>query len=254
LRKVLIILFILLMNAGCSVFRNQGTRNITLSDNTNISNLLERIKNHNISSDNFFIEKAQIQVSGPDGDQKFLGSIKFEIPDKYLISLKSTTGFEAMRIYISEDTILINDRINKKLYTGNSQYMRRKYGVPVSFLPLIFGDFFATDLNAGLEFKCNEGKLDLNEGKNGLMIKYVIDCDKAKVVSIGIENSLNQEGIQISFQKFLEIENILLARSIIIVDIQKHTTINIKIDKLQLPWDGKVEFIPGNRYELVQLL
>jgi hypothetical protein len=254
LRKVPIILFILLMNGGCSVFRNQETRNTALADNTNISNLSERIKNHNISADNFFIEKAQIQVSGPDGDQKFLGSLKFEIPDKYLISLKSTTGIEAMRIYISGDTILINDRFNKKLYIGNSQYIRRKYGVPVSLLPLILGDFFATDLNDRLELKCNEGKLDLNEGQSGLMIKYVIDCNKAKVVSIGVENSLNQAGIQISFQKFLEKENILMARSIFIVDIQKHTTINIKIDKFQLPWDGKVEFIPGNRYELVQLL
>ena len=28
----------------------------------------------------------------------------------------------------------------------------------------------------------------------------------------------------------------------------------IDIDKIQLPWEGKIEFIPGNRYELVQLL
>ena len=66
--------------------------------------------------------------------------LKFEYPDKYLISIKSRTGIEGARIYISEDTILFNDRINKKMYYGSSLYLKRKYGLTTNFLPLIFGD------------------------------------------------------------------------------------------------------------------
>ena len=80
------------------------------------------------------------------------------------------------------------------------------------------------------------------------------DCNKAKAVSIGVENSLNQLGIQISYDKFFEKGNCLQAKIINIIDNQRHTSISIDIDKIQLPWEGKIEFIPGNRYELVQLL
>lgn len=242
------------MNTGCSVFLNQERRNSPLSDNSTIANLPERIKNHDISTTNFFIEKAEIKISGPDGTQKFLGSLKFERPDKYLISLKGTTGIEALRIYISGDSIFINDRINKKLYTGNSQYIKKKFGIPVSFIPLIFGDYISTNRGDNKELKCKDGKLGLSEGVNGLKIQYVMDCNKAKAVSIGVENSLNQLSVQITYEKFFEKGNCLQAKIINVVDIQRHTSIRIEIDKIQLPWEGKIEFIPGNRYELVQLL
>jgi len=254
LQKIAIILLIFLMNTGCSFFLNQERRNIPLSENSTIVNLSERIKNHDISNANFFIEKADVKFSGPEGTQKFLASLKFIRPDTYLISLKGATGIEALRIYLSGDSILINDRINKKLYTGNSQYIKKKFGFPVSFIPLIFGDYISTNRSDDIEVKCKDGKLGLTEGISGLNIKYVMDCNKAKAVSIGVENSLNQLGIQISYDKFFEKGNCLQAKIINIIDNQRHTSISIDIDKIQLPWEGKIEFIPGNRYELVQLL
>jgi hypothetical protein len=54
--------------------------------------------------------------------------------------------------------------------------------------------------------------------------------------------------------KFLEKGNSLYPQNINIIDTQRNTSVIIKIDKITLPWEGKIEFIPGYRYELVQLL
>jgi hypothetical protein len=254
LQKIAIILLIISIIPGCSVFRNQGKSNSTLSYNTDKADLTERIRNTNISNNAFFIEKADVQISGPDDTQKFLCSLKFELPDKYLISLKSKTGIEAFRIYLSEDTILINDRFNKKVYMGRPQYLNKKFGLPLSFLPLIFGDYLSSDSNDNVSPECKEGKVEKSGDLKGLMLKYILDCKNAKTISISVLNSLNQIGIQMNFMKFLKKGNYLYPQNINIVDIQKHTSISIRIDKILLPWEGKIEFIPGYRYELVELL
>ena len=89
------------------------------------SNVFESTKNQNITNNGFFIQKAEIEIVTGEGKEKYLASIKFEKPDKYLISVKSRTGIEGARIYISNDSILVNDRINKKLYSGNTFYLKR---------------------------------------------------------------------------------------------------------------------------------
>lgn len=254
MQKIALILFTISIIAGCSVFNHQEKTNTSLYDNNSGLDLSDRTRNSNISKNTFFIEKADVQISGPDGTQKFLCSLKFELPDKYLISLKSKTGIEAFRIFLSGDTILINDRINKKIYSGRTQYLNRKFGIPVSCLPLIFGDYLFTEKDDSKSPECKEGKTEKSEDLKGLKLQYILDCRKAKAVSTVILNSLNQNSIQMNFVKFIEKGNFLFAQSINIIDMQRNTSINIRIDKMLLPWEGKIEFIPGYRYELVQLL
>lgn len=254
MQKIVIILFIIICSCGCSVTRNSGKNNYSFSDINESSKLSERIKNNNLSNSSFFIEKADIHASGPEGDQKFLGSLKFELPDTYLISLRSISGFEVLRIYLTRDTLLINDRINKKLYYGRSQYLSEKYGIPVSILPLIFGDYLSTEIKDDLGLECKDGKVKLNSGINGIMIKYVIDCKKGKAISTSVVNSLNQESVKMNFTKFFGKETYMLPKSINIIGASRNLLISIRIVKAKLPFEGKIEFIPGSRYELVPLI
>jgi len=140
LQKIGIILLICFFTASCSVTRKERTNvndklNRTFSDNT-----LESIKYQNITSNSFFIQKAEIILLTKNGKERFIANIKFEKPDKYLISIKNITGIEGARIYINEDSILVNDRINKKLYFGNSYNLKKKFGLTIDLIPLIFGD------------------------------------------------------------------------------------------------------------------
>jgi Domain of unknown function (DUF4292) len=243
-----------ILSTGCSVVRNGGKRNTGLSKEIITERLFESIKKQNITTNNFFIQKAEVKISTQKESKKVLASLKFEKPDKYLISIKSNTGIEAARIFISDDTILINDRINKKQYYGSPQYLNTKYGISPSVLPVILGDYINDNLSDNSQTKCSDGKLNSEGIISGIRIKYIIDCKKGKSILTIPENKLNNEGIQIQYSDFLKNGDVITPGKIVIKDFKRITTIEITIKKIESPWKGNIEFIPGNKYEVIRLL
>jgi hypothetical protein len=239
---------------SCSVTRNiKGKKgenfNVVLSDN-----VLEGVKYQNITNNNFFIQKAEIEVVTENGKEKYLANIKFEKPDKYLISLRSKTGIEGARIYMSKDTILVNDRINKKMYFGTSYYLKKKYGFTQSFLPLIFGDIILNiSCETGQE-KCLDDKMYVKCIEEGIKLNYEIDCKRRKPISVIQMNNFGMDGIKITYGGFYNIENGFIPKIVEFKDSQYSTTIKIKIIKFEMPWNGSVKFIPGKGYELIELV
>jgi hypothetical protein len=39
-----------------------------------------------------------------------------------------------------------------------------------------------------------------------------------------------------------------------LIDSQRNIRLKIKVVKMQQPWNGKVEFIPGRDYETIEIL
>jgi hypothetical protein len=243
-----------MFSTGCAVVRTGGKRSDGLSNEIINEKLFENIKNQNITTNNFFIKKAEIEISTQERTQKILGSLKFKKPDKYLISLKSREGIEAARIFISDDTILINDRISRKQYYGSSKYLKTKYGISAAVLPVIIGDYISDTLSDSNPTKCSGGKMDIDGIVSEIKIRYVIDCKKGKSILVITGNSLNEGGIEIQYDDFFKKGNIITPGKIGIKDTKRKTKIEIKIQKIESPWNGNVEFIPGNRYEIIQLL
>jgi len=254
LRKIIFILFSGIILISCSVTKNAGKSNLQYSSGELHKNVLESIRNQNITSENFFVQKAEIEIFTKNGKEKFIGTVKFEKPDKYLISVKSRSGIEGARIYISNDSILVNDRINKKLYSGNSLYLMRKYGIALSCIPLIFGDLVVERNFKSDQIKCTDDTLDINSLVKGVEIKYEIDCSRRKAVAIKDISNMFQQGIKVEYGNFTKIDQKLVPRLIKIVDNQYNTTIKIKIMKIESPWNGSFIFIPGKGYELIELV
>jgi hypothetical protein len=253
LRKINFILLLLVLSVGCSVIRTGRKGNSGMSDAISPVKILESVKKQNITSNSFFIQKAEIQISGREGTEKMLGSIKFESPDRYLISIKSLTGIEAARIFISGDTILVNDRMNRKQYSGSNHYLVKEYGLKTSLIPIIFGDYITDNLSENMTI-CSNGKSDINVTTAGIKINYIIDCQNEKIILATTESRQNGKGIEIHYNDFYKNRNIFFPREIEIKNIQRETTVDIKIKKIESPWSGKVEFIPGIGYELIRLL
>jgi hypothetical protein len=254
LQKISFILVLLVFCTGCSVIRIGKFQNSGILNEIEGERLLENIIKQNITRKSFFIQKAEIEVSKHGSDDKFLANIKFKSPDKYLVTLKSKTGIEVARIFISNDTILMNDRINRKQYFGSSLFLKDKYGISASVLPLIFGDYINTDFINRSNTRCSGGKIDIDCLLKGNKIKYVIDCNKGKCIFVSVERSLSQERLEIHFNDFLKKEGYLIPRNIKILDSSSETEIKIKIIKIESSWDGSVEFVPGNKFEIIQLL
>lgn len=242
------------MSTGCSVIRNRETLNYEFKNDVLDERILERTAKQNITSDGFYIQKAEFKISTKEETKKLLGSIKFEKSGQFLISIKSRSGIEAARVFISADTVLINNRINRKLYYGSSDYFMRKYGVKASVLKIIFGDYINDNLSDNSKVKCSGGKMYTEGTVSGIRIKYTIDCKKEKIILSETEHNWKESKILIKYGDFFKNGNILLPGKIEIRDEESMTTIEIRIKKIELPWQGSIEFIPGNSYEKLQLL
>ena len=118
MRKNALILLLIYCITGCSVVKRETNTDFLSEENQ--TNSYEQIRALNITNKDFNIIKAEIDISTDNEKQKLLGSIKYKTPETYLISIRNKSGIEAARILITSDTIMINDRINKKLYYGNT--------------------------------------------------------------------------------------------------------------------------------------
>jgi hypothetical protein len=234
---------------GCSAVKKVEKSGITAETSNNVS--LTDLKESNISNSDFFITKAEIEVLSNDEKQKFLASLKFKNTGIYLISLKNNAGIEGARIFISQDTILINDRINKKLYYGSPGYVRSKYGISTNALPIIMGDFINRKESQITELECNNNKSEISGTTEEKEIKYVIDCNERKITETKMFHE--KEGIVLLFSKFMNINNKHYPQSIVIKDSKQETEINIKILKIEFKPIEKIEFIPGKDYEKIGL-
>ena len=250
-KQTLILIIVFILGSGCSVLKKAGRSGNLRTNGSNSIILSEQLKSQNITNAGFFITKAELEVSGIDGNEKLICSIKYVYPGTYLISIRNRTGIEAARIFLSNDTVLVNDRINKRLYFGSNKQMIEKYGFNQSVIPLIMGDYLTEDLVSSESEGCIGGLFKKQDSYNGLVINYTIDCSILKVISAAIEkgNSFNLE-----YSRFMRLDNILIPEEIKIEDLEKMTKIFIRIVRIEYPWNGSIEFIPGSGYEKIPLL
>ena len=254
MRKIAVILILNTLLGGCSISKKLVNTTSEYSSKHITDNILEDVKERNITNLNFYIEKAEIEIITEKGTEKYTGNIKFEKPDKYLISLKSRSGIEGARIYISNDSILVNDRINRKLYYANDFYLEKKYGFNLSCLPIIFGDIVLVkgyEENTG---KCLENRCKIDCIVQGLRLSYDIDCNKRKVISVNEINNYVQQSLKFKYDSFLSIKEILIPKVMEFEENQHNIHIRIKIKKVDFLWNGSIKFIPGRGYELIKLV
>ncbi|MCE5347949.1 MAG: DUF4292 domain-containing protein [Bacteroidales bacterium] len=254
MQKVVFILLLTLFISGCSVLKTAESRNKEISDELTDSKILEDVKKNNVTNNSIYIQKAEIEILSKDVNQKLLGSLKFKSPDKYLLIIRNKAGMEAVRIFVSSDTILINNRINRKFYFGSTDYLTKKYGISPTGLPILLGDFVNENSQGKIKEKCSEGKLIINGIINGSKIIYIIDCKERKVIQFKRGIGFNESLFEIKYGDFIKSDTVIIPGKIEITDAQRMMSIEIKIKKLVFPWDGDVELIPGNKYETIELL
>jgi hypothetical protein len=191
-------------------------------------------------------------VKGEEGEQKLVANLKFRKPGTYLISLRNMAGIEAARFYITDDTILVNDRINKIVYHGSTEYLLDKYGISVKYLPMLLGDIIME--RPDKEFvKCIENEAEINEKRENSIITYKLNCSRKKVKSVTAENPVSGQEVNISFDKFVREENLWLSRSIDIRDNKEENAIKITIERISRTASEDINFIPGKSYKYVLL-
>jgi hypothetical protein len=253
LRKIVILIILFVFCSGCSLLKNRTIRDNLQNSEGIINCQYFKIRSQNISLNSFFIEKADVFFKSQDNSQHLLASIKFKVPDKYLISLRSKTGIEAGRIYITRDSIFINDRINKKFYYGSSLFLTKKYGISGSWMPIVMGDLISPALRDTSDSKCIKGTRIIETSVKGYKLKYLADCTLFKVISTEIEGTVEKESVNLFFDKFKAINFRLYPKRIKIEDNKRNFFVTLSIVRILTDWKGEIDFIPGNRYERIPL-
>jgi hypothetical protein len=231
--------------------RSVNNPDIETIDNQLRSDFDSYVEGRNISTRNFFITKARIELLSIDKKENILASIKYLYPDTYLISIRNVTGIEAARIYITKDTLIINDRINRQILYGKPKIVGRKYGVTPEIFPIFLGDLIGEKRTSSAN-GCDKGFSSVNSTIDGAKIQYLLDCKRGKAVSAIREGSNNKDFYKLSFEKFNKIGDLIYPESIKVE--YSDMKINIRIEKIEYPWTGSIEFIPGKNYETVELL
>ncbi len=254
MQKIASILLVLMLLSACSLIRKGGRTNIESDKDLVAGELMFTAQNQNITKNSFIILKADIELISQSETDKMIATVKYSSNREFLISIRGKTGIEAARIFISKDTILVNDRINRQQLCASPGYLNTKYGFSQALLPMIFGDFIGRTIEEKNMAECKEGMLSVDCATEGIKIRYILDCKMGKPLSALVENSFNSGGIEFQYKEFFKYENRWIPGEIEVRNLMKETTIKIILDKMSIPWEGDIEFIPGRRYEIIDLL
>ena len=253
MRKIAILGSFLLLSA-CAGLKHAENRSGSAVKRVFTGNVIDDAVSQNLSQTGFFISKAEIVFKSGESKEKFIGTIKFEYPDKYLISIKNRTGIEGARAYVSNDSVLVNSRMNKTLYIGRAFYFRRKFGIDQSVFPLLFGDLVKSRSLNVQSLKCDRGKAETDINVRGIQLHYSFDCERNKLENVILTGNSVTGDISLAYSKFRKTSDIVFPGNILITDIKGNMSLQISIIKIEYPWSGKISFIPGKGYETIELL
>jgi hypothetical protein len=221
-----------------------------ITGKTDLFTYIKETRDGNLSCADFSIIRADIAADINGGKEKFLASFKYDFPDRWLISLRSSTGIEAVRAWITVDTVLINDRLHKKLYYGSGSIISKKYGVPVNAIPVVFGDLIESGLGSSDSIQCINGVQEYKGEINNLSEELRINCKEKKVTSCRISN-YGKGKIQFIYSKFKKIEMKEFPGRIVINYLEENINIELLIRKIDLNSVENMNFIPGKGYERI---
>lgn len=218
-----------------------------------VDNIVSTAIGNNLTNEGFFINKGKISTSGEEGKISLYFTMKYKIPDVYLISLRSKTGIEAFRIFLNKDTVLVNNRINQSVMIGKRGDFERISGIPLELLKISIGDLFYNlpKVNDGIE--CKNGELKIEDYFQGLIIRTTLDCSKNRPVKVLLTTGATEEYINIDYSKFRS-DKTGVPKFVEIYDFRRKIKIKISITKYSAPWYGDIKFIPGTGYDIKPLL
>ena len=247
MQKITFILAIISFLTGCSVARKTA---YTETDRSRSAVSLYEIEKENLNKINFDIIKAEISYRDEENREELIAAISYRKDWQYLISLRTRTGFEVGRVYINRDTLLANDRLNRKFYYGSALMLAEKYGIEAEWLPIIFGDLSTDTVEKELSIDCRMNEAKYRRKVNSGEIIYSINCKEGKVILTEVTSQYGRK-VFIKFGNFVEEKGKKYPADIQVTDNERKTEINIKIRKMELDTDRLIRFIPGEGYKRI---
>jgi hypothetical protein len=231
---------------GCAPKRYAGEKSSGTSESAS-DGIIGRVLRNNLSEDSFYIEKASVKVNVNGESNKYLFNLKYVKPEEFLISIRSNTGIEGARVHITKDSVLINDRIGKRIIIGNLKDIDRISGFPYILFKILFGDLVLIGTKEKPDITILSNSVVIVETYNGKIMKLTLDPVINKVISATVITGTRREELTVDYSRFDKSPK-HIPRVIIVKDMNRNFVAQINIEKIQLSWNGEIEFIPGKGY------
>jgi hypothetical protein len=254
LQKIVYILVIVsAILVSCSATRKARNAGSNTGGEIIAENSLESVIRNNLSNNDFNIQKAEITVIQDNISVRFIADIKFKKPDSLLITVKSKTGIEAGRAFITRDTLIIKDRINKKLLVGKPETLGTKYGIDPLFIFAVLGDIVIEEKDRAGLMECIKGEFRKEFNIHGRNVEYVIDCERKKLKQTYFEGDINTGNVTIGLSNIVNSGSIKYPERVEINDDLKSLEIIMEIKKIVSPWLGKIGSVAMQGYKVIKI-
>lgn len=242
-----------LLVSSCSTARKASRTTEGRDDRDSGSDRLESVIENNLSNNDFYIRRADIKIRQENVTVNVNAAIKFRKPDSLMVSVRSAMGVEAGKGFITGDTVMINDRFNRKIMVGDPDDIRTKYGIDPAIIFVILGDMIVDKEDSRSLIYCQRGEFKRKYVIEGRTIEYTVDCQRRKVKKVYLEGNLRTGNITILLSDIVREGNISYPGRVIINDDLKELDIEIEIKRIESPWQGSMGSIGGQGYRVVRI-
>ncbi|MFZ2340199.1 MAG: DUF4292 domain-containing protein [Bacteroidales bacterium] len=254
MQKIVRIVFMLaLVFSACSTTRRAGKTDTGTTFDETAGNSLETVISNNLSNQDFFIRRADIRVRQENVTVNLNASIKFRMPDSLMISVRSGIGVEAGKGFLTGDTVIVNDRFNRKLMVGDPEEIRSKYGIDPGLIYVILGDMIISKDEYRSMMNCQKGEFRKQYSVEGRNVEYTVDCQKKKIRRVYLEGDIRTGNVTIFLSGIVKNGNITYPEKIVINDDLKELDLEIEIKRIESPWSGSIGSVGGKGYRVVKI-
>jgi hypothetical protein len=254
LQKIVYTIIILaVIVSSCSTARKANGRGEERAVEDNVSNSLESVISNNLSNHDFYIRRADIRIRQENVTVNLNASVKFRRPDSLMISIRSSFGVEAGKGFLTSDTVMINDRFNRKLMVGDPEELRAKYGIDPAMIFVILGDMIVSKVDNRSMLNCQRGEFSRRYNVGGRTVEYTVDCQRRKVKKVYLEGDVRTGNITILLSDIIRSGNISYPGKVIINDDLMKLDLEIEIRRIDSPWQGSMGGVGGSGYRVVRI-
>lgn len=254
MQKVISILLIIASAlTSCSTTRKAGRTAGALENEFISGNTLESVVRNNLSNQDFIIQKAEVNLIQDNISIRLIADIKFKKPDSLLITVRSRTGIEAGRAFITSDTLIIRDRINKKLLIGKPETLGKKYGIDPSLIFLILGDIVIEDKDRIKSIECMKGEFRKEFEVHGKNVEYIIDCQRRKLKQSYFKGNVDEGDLSIELSNVINSGKVIYPGRVELYNSLKSVGLIMEIRKIESPWAGKIGPLTSQGYKVIKI-
>jgi hypothetical protein len=237
--------------AGCSPGKLSSVNKDT-DLKRNAHQIVDGLIKNNINGTDYNVIKGSVSVRGSNKAGKYIFSLRHKAPDSYLLSIKNSLGIEGGRIFITKDTLLINDRINRKILYGKPGTIEKLTGIPVFFKELIFGDVLLISELKEEQIEIINNKAIVNQIIGGFVGRSEINSKLNKITNAKWARGNGINEIQVSYSNF-DKGGKHLPRKINIISGNGSSDLIIRVDKIDFGLIDSIKFIPGENYTFEEI-